>query len=112
MKKYLLLLLAILPIFLASCSSDNDDSMALKGTTWECNDGEDGIKTLVFSKKDFLYTEKSEEDTKSIKGSYTYDPPLITFTLLNKDTNKEETFTGSINKDKLSIGELVYTKKK
>jgi hypothetical protein len=112
MKKYLFLLLAMLPILFVACSSDDDETASLKGTTWVCSDKDEGVRTLVFNKTEFLYTLNSDQETVSIKGTYTYNPPLITLTGKDPKTNKEETMTGSINKDKLSIGEIVYTKQK
>lgn len=112
MKKYLFLLLAMLPMLFVSCSSDDDETASLKGTTWVCPDEGEGVRTLVFNKTEFLYTLQSKEETESVKGTYTYNPPLITLTSKDPKTNKEETMTGSINKDKLSIGEIVYTKQK
>ena len=112
MKKYLFLLLAMLPMLFISCSSDDDEAASLKGTTWVCADEDEGVRTIVFNRTEFLYTLNSDQETVSIKGTYTYNPPLITLTGKAPKTNKEETMTGSINKDKLSIGEIVYTKQK
>lgn len=49
MKKYLFLLLAMLPILFVSCSSDDDESTSLKGTTWVCSDKDEGVRTLVLA---------------------------------------------------------------
>ncbi len=98
-------------VLCTSCSSDDDDStVSLNGTTW-VND-EDGIKTIKFQEKTFSFTYLNTEYNESDEdnGTYTYTPPFVNFTAINRETNKVETQSGKIDNNKLTFGELVYTK--
>ncbi len=112
MKKQLFYLLAFLPIFLfTACSSDDDDTMVtLNGTTWISPDDGDGVRVLKFGKKEFYYTITSKEKTESDEGTYTYNPPFVSLTYINFETNKLETIIGRIDGDNLILGEITYTK--
>ena len=111
MKKYQFFMLALLGIVFtfASCSSDDDNSESLKGTTWICTDDVEGVRTLIFGEKDYFYTIVNNEETKNGKGTYTYTPPVVQITTINQ-TAKEETQIGRIEGNKLSFGDIVYTK--
>lgn len=110
MKK-ILFLLAMLPMFLfTACSSDDDENdYSLDGTTW-IND-EDGLRELKFAKKEFTFKYVYENEEDNDAGTYTYNPPIVSFTAVNRETNKVETQSGTIQGNKLTFGEVVYTKK-
>lgn len=110
MKK-ILFLLAILPIFVfTACSSDDDENdYSLDGTTW-IND-EDGLRELKFAKQDFTFRYVYENEEDNDAGTYTYNPPIVSFTAVNRETNKVETQSGTIQGNRLTFGEVVYTKK-
>jgi hypothetical protein len=114
MKKYLFMLLAMLPIMmLTACSSDDDDnsSVSLKGTTWISPDDGDGERVIKFTEKEFYFTITYQGETDSDNGTYTYTPPFVNLTAINQDTNKLETESGKIDGNKLTFGDIVYTKK-
>lgn len=113
MKKYLFMLLAMLPLMMFTACSSDDDTKAptLDGTTW-VND-EDGVKTITFQGNTFTfhYINKEYGESDTDKGTYTYDPPFVNFTAINRETNKVETQSGRIDGNQLSFGELIYRKK-
>ena len=109
------MLMAMLPMIMFTACSSDDDTKAptptLDGTTWV--NEEDGIRTITFQGNTFTYhyinTEYGESDTD--KGTYTYAPPFVNLTSINRETNKVETQSGRIEDKNLSIGELIYRKK-
>lgn len=112
MKKALFLL-TFLPAFLAlftACSSkDDENDYSLDGTTWV--NEEEGVRELMFTKKAFIFTHVQGDETDNDAGTYTYKPPFITFRAVNRETQKIETGDGVISGNKLTWGEIVYTKK-
>jgi hypothetical protein len=102
MKKILFTLILILPFVFNSCSKDDDDKdpSSLIGTTWECKITEDGyqnVMTFEFTKDNVKYTmietEDGEEYTQTFTGTYTYDPPKLSITIL--DMTIEGTIAGN-----------------
>lgn len=110
MKK-ILFLLAMLPMLVfTACSSDDDENdYSLNGTTWT-ND-EDGLREIQFTQAEFTYRYVYEGVVDSDLGTYTYTPPIVSFTAVNRETNKVETQSATIKDNKLTFGEIVYTKK-
>lgn len=113
MKKYLLLM-AFLPLFMVSCSDDDDNSESLDGTVWESVEIDTDYEyksTIKFSKSTYqasgyeIY--KGDKDEFSGGGTYVYDHPNIIF------TEGGESIHGSISGNKMTVGEddIVYTKK-
>lgn len=106
----LFLLLLVFPFVFSSCSSDDEDS--LNGTTWEAYEveGTHTFKcTMKFHKSTFNSSgyEKDSRDEEEFAGSgtYTYDHPNIIF------TEDGETYTRIISGKKMTIDDIVYTRK-
>ena len=117
MKKHLLLMLVVASITFSflSCSSDDDDAplTSLKGTEWVNNEEKDITKMLNFiTEKDFYYTTRGTEKGQTVeKGTYTFEPPFVHFTLTDEKTKKTEKLTGRVDGKKLTLKEIVYTRK-
>lgn len=112
MKKYFLILLAILPMLLFSACSSNDKEVtaSLNGTTWVAPEDGDGLRTMRFTEKEFIFTIVYNGEVDTDGGTYTYTPPFVNFTAINRDTHKLETTTGKIEGKKLTLGEITYFK--
>lgn len=117
MKKYLLFLLAFLPmvVFTACSSSDDEETngVSLDGTIWINNDEASEI-TLQFKKTTCIYYSPADKYNPEFRqeGTYKYNPPKIEITYIDNETNKKETVVGRIENDKLYLGEWIYTKRK
>jgi hypothetical protein len=101
MRKILFTLALILPFVFNSCSSD-DDVDKLDGTTWEYI-GDYSVETLEFAKDQvkytFLETGSEEYTPETYTGTYTYDPPKLSITIMG------ETIEGTVSSNKFtSIG--------
>ena len=103
-----------------SCSSDNDDApvndapvTSLKGTEWVNNEEEGITKILNFTtEKDFYYTTRGTEKGQTVeKGTYTFEPPFVHFTLTDEKTKKTEKLTGKVDGKSLTVNEVVYKRK-
>lgn len=90
MKKLLLMMAMILPMFITSCSDDNETTV-LTGTTWESTEEYGGRVnarwTLSFQDTTFGLTFESDEDAdgimdrhESISGDYTTNGNEVTVT--------------------------------
>lgn len=111
MMKKILFLLTMLPLFtFTACSSDDDENdYSLNGTVW--TNEEDGLRELKFTKTEFTFKYVYENDEKNEAGTYTYNPPIVSFKAVNKGANNFETLSATIKDDKLTLGDIVYTKK-
>lgn len=75
MKKFLLLMLMLAPLFVVSCSSDSDDEDAedsLVGTKWECaKNGE--LRTFEFTSSTSCKLTKLEKELVFTDYGYTWN---------------------------------------
>lgn len=116
MKKHLLLMLVVAGItfpFL-SCSSDDDDAplTSLKGTEWVNNEEKDLTMMLNFTtEKDFYFTKRDKNGQTVEKGTYTFEPPIVHFTVMDEKTKKTEKLTGRVDGKSLTVKEVVYKRK-
>ena len=116
MKKHLLLMLVVASITFSflSCSSDDDDAplTSLKGTEWVNNEEKDITMMLNFTtEKDFYFTKRDKNGQTVEKGTYTFEPPIVHFTVMDEKTKKTEKLTGRVDGKKLTLKEIVYTRK-
>ena len=116
MKKHLLLMLVVASITFSflSCSSDDDDAplTSLKGTEWVNNEEKDLTMMLNFTtEKDFYFTKRDKNGQTVEKGTYTFEPPIVHFTVMDEKTKKTEKLTGRVDGKKLTLKEIVYTRK-
>ena len=116
MKKHLLLMLVVAGITFSflSCSSDDDDAplTSLKGTEWVNNDEKDITKMLNFTtEKDFYFTKRDKNGQTVEKGTYTFEPPIVHFTVMDEKTKKTEKLTGRVDGKSLTVKEVVYKRK-
>ena len=116
MKKHLLLMLVVASITFSflSCSSDDDDAplTSLKGTEWVNNEEKDLTMMLNFTtEKDFYFTKRDKNGQTVEKGTYTFEPPIVHFTVMDEKTKKTEKLTGRVDGKSLSVKEVVYKRK-
>lgn len=116
MKKHLLLMLVVAGIMFSflSCSSDDDDAplTSLKGTEWVNNEEKDITMMLNFTtEKDFYFTKRDKNGQTVEKGTYTFEPPIVHFTIMNEKTKKTEKLTGKVDGKSLTVNEVVYKRK-
>ena len=116
MKKHLLLMLVVAGITFSflSCSSDDDDAplTSLQGTEWVNNEEKDLTMMLNFTtEKDFYFTKRDKNGQTVEKGTYTFEPPIVHFTVMDEKTKKTEKLTGRVDGKKLTLKEIVYTRK-
>ena len=116
MKKHLLLMLVVASITFSflSCSSDDDDAplTSLKGTEWVNNEEKDLTMMLNFTtEKDFYFTTRDKNGEKIEKGTYTFEPPIVHFTVMDEKTKKTEKLTGRVDGKSLTVKEVVYKRK-
>ena len=116
MKKHLLLMLVVAGITFSflSCSSDDDDAplTSLKGTEWVNNEEKDLTMMLNFTtEKDFYFTKRDKNGQTVEKGTYTFEPPIVHFTVIDEKTKKTEKLTGRVDGKKLTVKEVAYTRK-
>lgn len=116
MKKHLLLMLVVAGIMFSflSCSSDDDDAplTSLKGTEWVNNDEKDLTMMLNFTtEKDFYFTKRDKNGQTVEKGTYTFEPPIVHFTVMDEKTKKTEKLTGRVDGKSLTVKEVVYKRK-
>ena len=116
MKKHLLLMLVVASITFSflSCSSDDDDAplTSLKGTEWVNNEEKDLTMMLNFTtEKDFYFTKRDKNGQTVEKGTYTFEPLIVHFTVMDEKTKKTEKLTGRVDGKKLTLKEIVYTRK-
>ena len=116
MKKHLLLMLVVASITFSflSCSSDDDDAplTSLKGTEWVNNDEKDLTMMLNFTtEKDFYFTKRDKNGQTVEKGTYTFEPPIVHFTVMDEKTKKTEKLTGRVDGKSLTVKEVVYKRK-
>ena len=116
MKKHLLLMLVVAGITFSflSCSSDDDDAplTSLKGTEWVNNEEKDLTMMLNFTtEKDFYFTKRDKNGQTVEKGTYTFEPPIVHFTVMDEKTKKTEKLTGRVDGKSLTVKEVVYTRK-
>lgn len=116
MKKHLLLMLVVASITFSflSCSSDDDDAplTSLKGTEWVNNEEKDLTMMLNFTtEKDFYFTKRDKNGQTVEKGTYTFEPPIVHFTVMDEKTKKTEKLTGRVDGKSLTVKEVVYTRK-
>ena len=116
MKKHLLLMLVVAGITFSflSCSSDDDDAplTSLKGTEWVNNEEKDLTMMLNFTtEKDFYFTKRDKNGQTVEKGTYTFEPPIVHFTVMDEKTKKTEKLTGRVDGKSLTVREVVYTRK-
>ena len=116
MKKHLLLMLVVAGIMFSflSCSSDDDDAplTSLKGTEWVNNEEKDITMMLNFTtEKDFYFTKRDKNGQTVEKGTYTFEPPIVHFTIMNEKTKKTEKLTGKVDGKSLTVNEVVYNRK-
>lgn len=104
MKKLLLILAMILPMFITSCS-DDEETTVLSGTTWESTEEYDGIVnarwTLSFQGTTFGLVFEGDENAdgimerhESTSGNYTVNGNEVT--LKSSDYNSRGTFTETV----------------
>lgn len=121
MKKLLLILAMILPMFITSCS-DDEEATVLTGTTWESTEEYGGIVylkwTLTFQESTFSITLDEDSDADGVfdnkdsaSGSYSVDGN-------NVSLNAEGlTMSGTFSDNVMHLdsgeegGEFVYYKK-
>lgn len=121
MKKLLLILAMILPMFITSCS-DDEETTVLSGTTWESTEEYGGIVylkwTLTFQESTFSITLDEDADADGVfdkkdsaSGSYSVDGN-------NVSLNAEGlTMSGTFSDNVMHLdsgeegGEFVYYKK-
>lgn len=116
MKKITFLLVAFMATMLCACSSDDDSSNSLEGTTWVADEGDVEVFTLSFQKSTFkltfVYDENLDgkpEETDTMSGTYSLDGSNVT---LEGDGTKEY---GSISGNKMTFstdGDVVVYHKK
>ena len=116
MKKHLLLMLVVASITFSflSCSSDDDDAplTSLKGTEWVNNEEKDLTMMLNFTtEKDFYFTNLDKNGQTDEKGTYTFEPPIVHFTVMDEKTKKTEKLTGRVDGKSLTVKEVVYKRK-
>jgi|GEM_PF-699866 hypothetical protein len=116
MKKHLLLMLVVASITFSflSCSSDDDDAplTSLKGTEWVNNEEKDLTMMLNFTtEKDFYFTKRDKNGQTVEKGTYTFEPPIVHFTVMDEKTKKTEKLTGRVDGKSLTVKEVVYKRK-
>ena len=116
MKKHLLLMLVVASITFSflSCSSDDDDAplTSLKGTEWVNNEEKDLTMMLNFTtEKDFYFTKRDKNGQTVEKGTYTFEPPIVHFTVMDEKTKKTEKLTGRVDGKSLTVREVVYKRK-
>ena len=116
MKKHLLLMLVVAGITFSflSCSSDDDDAplTSLKGTEWVNNEEKDLTMMLNFTtEKDFYFTKRDKNGQTVEKGTYTFEPPIVHFTVMDEKTTKTEKLTGRVDGKSLTVKEVVYKRK-
>ena len=116
MKKHLLLMLVVAGITFSflSCSSDDDDAplTSLKGTEWVNNEEKDLTMMLNFTtEKDFYFTKRDKNGQTVEKGTYTFEPPIVHFTVMDEKTKKMEKLTGRVDGKSLTVNEVVYKRK-
>ena len=116
MKKHLLLMLVVAGITFSflSCSSDDDDAplTSLKGTEWVNNEEKDLTMMLNFTtEKDFYFTKRDKNGQTVEKGTYTFEPPIVHFTVMDEKTKKTVTLTGRVDGKTLTVKEVAYTRK-
>lgn len=116
MKKHLLLMLVVAGIMFSflSCSSDDDDAplTSLKGTEWVNNEEKDITMMLNFTtEKDFYFTKRDKNGQTVEKGTYTFEPPIVHFTVMDEKTKKTEKLTGRVDGKSLTVKEVVYKRK-
>lgn len=116
MKKHLLLMLVVASITFSflSCSSDDDDAplTSLKGTEWVNNEEKDLTMMLNFTtEKDFYFTKRDKNGQTVEKGTYTFEPPIVHFTVMDEKTKKTEKLTGRVDGKSLTVKEIVYKRK-
>ena len=116
MKKHLLLMLVVASITFSflSCSSDDDDAplTSLKGTEWVNNEEKDLTMMLNFTtEKDFYFTKRDKNGQTVEKGTYTFEPPIVHFTVIDEKTKKTEKLTGRVDGKSLTVKEVVYKRK-
>ena len=116
MKKILFVLILALPFVFNSCSDDKDGT-TLSGTTWEYykDFGEGFIikMTYKFTEKTFSYAGFSQLASEKVElsgsGTYTYNPPTVSFYY-----GDGEAVTATISGSKMTMDDdsgVVYTKK-
>jgi len=114
MKKYLLFLLAFLPmVVFTACSSSDDDNVtelnSLVGTEWYSPDDGDGARFLSFEENKYIFVVNYKGKTDGNSGTYTYNPPYVTLKqTFPKDGESEQ---GRVYGEKLTIGEITYQKR-
>ena len=116
MKKHLLLMLVVAGITFSflSCSSDDDDAplTSLKGNEWVNNEEKDLTMMLNFTtEKDFYFTKRDKNGQTVEKGTYTFEPPIVHFTVMDEKTKKTEKLTGRVDGKSLTVKEVVYKRK-
>ena len=116
MEKHLLLMLVVAGITFSflSCSSDDDDAplTSLKGTEWVNNEEKDLTMMLNFTtEKDFYFTKRDKNGQTVEKGTYTFEPPIVHFTVMDEKTKKTEKLTGRVDGKSLTVKEVVYKRK-
>lgn len=116
MKKHLLLMLVVASITFSflSCSSDDDDAplTSLKGTEWVNNEEKNLTMMLNFTtEKDFYFTKRDKNGQTVEKGTYTFEPPIVHFTVMDEKTKKTEKLTGRVDGKSLTVKEVVYKRK-
>ena len=116
MKKHLLLMLVVAGItfFFLSCSSDDDDAplTSLKGTEWVNNEEKDLTMMLNFTtEKDFYFTKRDKNGQTGEKGTYTVEPPIVQFKVMDVKRQKTEKLTGRVDGKSLTVKEVVYKRK-
>ncbi|MDH6358986.1 hypothetical protein [Parabacteroides sp. PF5-9] len=118
MKKVLFLLFLTLPFIFNSCITDDDPivgSSSLNGTTWVYYGDEEGLESelsITFSEETYTFygydMVDGEKDEYFGSGSYTYDPPIVTF------IEDEDTLTATVSGNKMTTEEeypMVFVKK-
>lgn len=121
MKKLLLMMAMILPMFITSCSDDNETTV-LTGTTWESTEEYGGIVylrwTLTFQESTFSITMDEDADADGIfdekdsaSGSYSVDGSNVS--LSTEGLTMRGTFSDNVmHLDSGEAGgEFVYYKK-
>jgi hypothetical protein len=120
MKKVILAMVLILPFVFQSCKNDDEDTVSLAGTKWECQTEDGYTISLEFpDDKQFVMiyydTYNGEEIGSSFHGTYTVSDSKVSLTSIDPPGYFT---TGTINGNKLAFEDsdapsnlLEFTKK-
>jgi hypothetical protein len=106
-------LAAVIGFLFVGCEEEPKDE--LDGTTWEYIGTEGGVSetgtwVLKFNSPNVTLTASAQGQTVTMSGTYSVSGNTVTLTLTDED-GETDTGTGTISGNKLTIGEMTFTKK-